>query len=160
MNFYVTIILILIMIVLSVFKNYKLRTSDKILLSLGTSPFSKINTSFFAFLAAFFGFLLILKKGTFQFNIFWFLLSLFWFYMLNQKKVILEKGIGLRDSFKNSIYLIEFNKITKIEKFKKNRLKVSYLYNNKEYTIKIFALEDSMDTLIQILRKKTKIKIG
>lgn len=160
MNFYVTIILIFIMIVLSVFKNYKLRTSDKILLSLGTSPFSKINTSFFAFLAAFFGFLLILKKGTFQFNIFWFLLSLFWFYMLNQKKVILEKGIGLRDSFKNSIYLIEFNKITKIEKFKKNRLKVSYLYNNKEYTIKIFALEDSMDTLIQILRKKTKIKIG
>lgn len=160
MNFYVTIILILIMIVLSIFKNYKLRTSDKILLSLGTSPFSKINTSFFAFLFAFFGILLILNKGTFQFNIFWFLLSLFWFYMLNQKKVILEKGIGLRDSFKSTIYLIQFSNITKIEKFKKNKLKISYLYNNKEYTIKLFALEDSMDTLIQILRKKTKIKIG
>ena len=160
MNFYVTIGILLLMIFLSVFKSYRLRTSDKISLLLEVSTFSKINLSFFAFISAFFGFLLILNKGTFQFNIFWFLLSVFWFYMLNQRKVVLEKGIGLRDFFKNSIYLIPFNTMTKVEKIKKNKLKITYLHNNKEYSIKIFALEDSMNTLIQIIRKKTKIKIG
>lgn len=160
MNFYVTIGILLLMIFLSIFKSYRLRTSDKISLLLEVSTFSKINLSFFAFISAFLGFLLILNKGTFQFNIFWFLLSVFWFYMLNQRKVVLEKGIGLRDSFKNSIYLIPFNTMTKVEKIKKNKLKISYLHNNKEYSIKIFALEDSMNTLIQIIRKKTKIKIG
>lgn len=160
MNFYITISVLLLMIFLSIFKSYRLRTSDKILLLLNGSRFSKINISFFAFISAFFGFLIILNKGTFQFNIFWFLLSLFWFYMLNQKKVVLEKGIGLRDSFKNSIYLIPFTDMTKVEKLKKDKLKISYLYNKKEYSIKVFALEDSMNTLIQIIRKKTKIKIG
>ena len=86
MNFYITISVLLLMIFLSIFKSYRLRTSDKILLLLNGSRFSKINISFFAFISAFFGFLIVLNKGTFQFNIFWFLLSLFWFYMLNQKK--------------------------------------------------------------------------
>ena len=153
MNFYITISVLLLMIFLSIFKSYRLRTSDKILLLLNGSRFSKINISFFAFISAFFGFLIVLNKGTFQFNI-------FWFYMLNQKKVVLEKGIGLRDSFKNSIYLIPFTDMTKVEKLKKDKLKISYLYNKKEYSIKVFALEDSMNTLIQIIRKKTKIKIG
>ena len=160
MNFYITIGILLLMILLSVFKSYKLRTSDKISMILELSKFSKINLSFFAFISTFFGVLIILNKGNFRFNIFWFLLSIFWFYMLNQKKVVLDKGIGLRDSFKNSIYLIPFNTMTKVEKIKKDKLKISYLHNNKEYSINVFALEDSMNTLIQIIRKKTKIKIG
>ena len=74
------------------------------------------------------------------------------FNLLNENSIV--------DSFKNSIYLIPFTDMTKVEKLKKDKIKISYLYNKKEYSIKVFALEDSMNTLIQIIRKKTKIKIG
>ena len=52
MNFYITISVLLLMIFLSIFKSYRLRTSDKILLLLNGSRFGFMSiswTQFFSF---------------------------------------------------------------------------------------------------------------
>lgn len=158
MSYTLSIGLLIIMAVLTIVKNFRAKSSDKIIMELDFPLLVKINTSFFVFWASLFLFMIIMRKGIFQVSIFWLIFSLFWLYTQGQKKVVLEKGLANRDFFKNCIYILPFSDMSKVEKTKPNTLKISYNYGKKEYALKVTSSEKCIEEFIQVIRKKTKIR--
>ena len=84
--------------------------------------------------------------------------SFFLFYVLNQKKIILVKGIGIIDLFKIKNYTISFNTIHNIEPIKEDLFKITYMHRERFYVFKLYVSSDNVSEFKQIIRKKTKFK--
>lgn len=156
MNFTIPVGILVITLGFKIFQNLKNRTKDNVILNVESTKLSEFFIRFFSFLSVYFLMLWLLKKGSPQLSVFWFFFSIFWFYLLNQKKVILEKGIGILDVFKSKVYLVNFNEIISFEKKPKNFILINYLRNNKEFQLKIVSTKNSLEELEKILYKKIK----
>lgn len=156
MNFSLPIGIFVITLGFKIFQNLRNKTKDSISFELESPKISFFFLRFFVFLGTLFGVFWILKKGPAEFNAFWFFFSLFWFYLLSQKKIVLEKGIGISDIFKSNIYLVTFKEIISFEKSAKNHMIINYIRYDKEFQLKLVSNPDCLDKLEKILNKKMR----
>ena len=155
---YLALVILVLLIAIFIYKNISNKTDDKTLLLLKFSKGESLKINIAMSLVLFFLIITVLRKNDIKITSFWTLCSFFWLYVLNQKKIILEKGIGIIDLFKIKNYTIPFNTIHNIEPIKEDLFKITYMHRERFYVFKLYVSSDNVSEFKQIIRKKTKFK--
>lgn len=158
MNVYLPMAILIAFLFLTIYKNRKNKTTDAVLQILEPAGLTSFAIRLFSFITIYYGVLSILNKGNSQINIFWVLLGLTWFYLLTQKRVVLQNGIGIMDIFKNASYFFAFKDILAYEAIKEKKIKISYVNGGKNLELTIAAKKESIEELLVFLQKTVKIK--
>lgn len=158
MNFVLPMGILVIFLGYRIFNNLKNKTRDSVLFVLETTRLNDFTLRFFTFLAFLFGFFWATGKGAAELNAFWFFFNIFWVYLLSQKKIVLQKGIGICDIFNSRNYLVEFKEINSFEKQDNKIIIINYLRKDKEFQLKLISKESSILELEKLLNKNIKKK--
>lgn len=158
MNFALPMGILVIFLGYRIFSNLKNKTKDSVLLVLESTRLNDFTLRFFTFLSFLFGFFWATGKGLALLNAFWFFFNIFWVYLLSQKKIVLQKGIGIADLFHSKNYLVEFKEMVSFEKKDNKVVIINYSRNSKEFQLKLLSKENSLNELEKLLIKNVKKK--